>query len=65
MFYDPAFALAAAPVFGTGVGAFPVDKAAQIMVGVVRAHDEGSLERIVFAVHGDAAERAFAAALDG
>ena len=32
------------------------------MVGVARAH-EGRLERIVFAVHGDDAERAFREAL--
>ena len=44
--------------FGTGVGGFPLEEAARIMVGVAREHD-GSLERIVFAVHGDAAERAF------
>ena len=44
--------------FGTGVGGFPLEEAAGIMVGVAREHD-GSLERIVFAVHGDAAERAF------
>jgi O-acetyl-ADP-ribose deacetylase (regulator of RNase III) len=49
--------------FGTGVGGFPLDEAARIMVGVARAHEGGSLERVVFAVHGDAAERAFAAAL--
>ena len=49
--------------FGTGVGGFPLDEAASIMVGVVRAFETRSLERIVFAVHGDAAERAFAAAL--
>jgi O-acetyl-ADP-ribose deacetylase (regulator of RNase III) len=49
--------------FGTGVGGFPVDEAARIMVGAASRH-EGSLERIVFAVHGDAAERAFRAALD-
>src|SRR5689334_7457159 len=48
--------------FGTGVGGFPLDDAARIMVGVAREH-EGSLERIVFAVHGDDAERAFSAAL--
>ena len=45
--------------FGTGVGGFPVDEAARIMVGAAREH-EGGLERIVFAVHGDTAERAFA-----
>lgn len=49
--------------FGTGVGGFPVDKAAEIMVGVVRAHDQGSLSRIVFAVHDAAAKQAFSAAL--
>src|SRR5918994_2970376 len=44
--------------FGTGVGGFPLEEAARIMVGAAREH-EGSLERIVFAVHGDEAERAF------
>jgi O-acetyl-ADP-ribose deacetylase (regulator of RNase III) len=48
--------------YGTGVGGFPLDEAARIMVGAAREH-EGALERIVFAVHGDAAERAFSAAL--
>jgi O-acetyl-ADP-ribose deacetylase (regulator of RNase III) len=45
--------------FGTGVGRFPVDEAARIMVRAAREHAGGSLERIVFAVHGDEAERAF------
>jgi O-acetyl-ADP-ribose deacetylase (regulator of RNase III) len=49
--------------FGTGVGGFPVEDAARIMVGVADEH-EGGLERIVFAVHGEAAERAFQAAID-
>jgi O-acetyl-ADP-ribose deacetylase (regulator of RNase III) len=44
--------------FGTGVGGFPLDEAARIMVGAARAHS-GGLERIVFCVNGDAAERAF------
>ena len=48
--------------FGTGVGGFPVDEAARIMVGAAREHG-GELERIVFAVHGDEAERAFREAL--
>ena len=48
--------------FGTGVGGFPLEEAARIMVGAVRAH-EGELERIVFAVHGGEAERAFSEAL--
>ena len=49
--------------FGTGVGGFPLDEAARIMVGAARAHDARSLERVVFAVRGDEAERAFAGAL--
>jgi len=49
--------------FGTGVGGFPLDEAARIMVGVVGSHD-GELARIVFAVHDDAAERAFRDALE-
>ena len=48
--------------FGTGVGGFPLAEAARIMVGVAREH-EGTLERIVFAVHGDAAEQSFRSAL--
>src|SRR5215218_8992348 len=48
--------------FGTGVGGFPIDEAARLMVGAAREH-EGRLERIVFAVHGEEAERAFRAAL--
>ena len=47
--------------FGTGVGGFPLDEAARIMVGASREH-QGSLERIVFVVHGDEAARAFRAA---
>ena len=49
--------------FGTGVGGFPLDEAAQVMVGVALTH-MGELERIVFAVHGDDAERAFRAAVE-
>jgi O-acetyl-ADP-ribose deacetylase len=51
--------------FGTGVGGFPLDQAAEIEVEEVRRHLEtGSrLERIVFAVHGDAARTAFERAL--
>jgi O-acetyl-ADP-ribose deacetylase len=44
--------------FGTGVGGFPLEEAARLMVGAAREHD-GALERIVFAVHGEEAERAF------
>jgi O-acetyl-ADP-ribose deacetylase len=51
--------------FGTGVGGFPVQDAARIEVEEVRRHlDAGSgLERIVFAVRGDAAREAFERAL--
>lgn len=48
--------------FGTGVGGFPMDQAADLMVGAVRGQEGSSLERVVFAMHGEAAERAFTAA---
>ena len=48
--------------FGTGVGGFPLHEAARIMVGAVREHSGPALERVVFAVRGDEAERAFRAA---
>jgi O-acetyl-ADP-ribose deacetylase (regulator of RNase III) len=50
--------------FGTGVGGFPITEAAQIEVDEVRRHlDSGSgLERVVFAVFGEDARRAFEAA---
>jgi O-acetyl-ADP-ribose deacetylase (regulator of RNase III) len=51
--------------FGTGVGGFPLEDAARIEVEEVRGHLDGAsgLERVIFAVHGDAAKRAFEAAL--
>ncbi len=49
--------------FGTGVGAFPLDEVAELMVGAVRDHEGSSLERVVFAVRGSEAEQAFRAAL--
>ena len=51
--------------FGTGVGGFSMEEAARIEVDEVRRHlDAGSgLERVVFAVRGEAARAAFAAAL--
>ncbi|WP_082945317.1 macro domain-containing protein [Mycobacterium sp. E2733] len=51
--------------FGTGVGGFPLDEAARVMVGAVRRHQPKSLEKVVFAVHGDAAGRAFRDAVAG
>ena len=50
--------------FGTGVGGFPVDEAARLMASVVKSHQGKSLERIVFSVHGDEAERAFRSAVE-
>jgi O-acetyl-ADP-ribose deacetylase len=51
--------------FGTGVGGFAVEEAARIEVEEVRRHlEEGSgLERVVFAILGDEARRAFEEAL--
>jgi O-acetyl-ADP-ribose deacetylase len=50
--------------FGTGVGGFPLDEAARLMVDAARGHEPRSLERVVFAVHGDEAERAFRDAVE-
>ena len=51
--------------FGTGVGRFPLADAARVEVEEVRRHLDGGsgLERVVFAVHGEAAKAAFDAAL--
>ena len=49
--------------FGTGVGGFPLDEAAEIMVGAASEHEGDALERVVFCVHGEDAERAFEAAI--
>jgi O-acetyl-ADP-ribose deacetylase len=54
----------ALPAFGTGVGGFPLGEGAEIMVAAVRAHEPGSLNRVVFAVFGEAARDAFENALD-
>jgi O-acetyl-ADP-ribose deacetylase len=54
----------ALPAFGTGVGGFPLDECAAIMVDEVSTYDPRSLERVVFAVFGDDAEEAFTSALE-
>jgi O-acetyl-ADP-ribose deacetylase (regulator of RNase III) len=54
----------ALPAFGTGVGGFPLDECARIMVRTARAHEPRMLQRIVFAVFGDEARRAFESAVD-
>jgi O-acetyl-ADP-ribose deacetylase (regulator of RNase III) len=53
--------------FGTGVGGFPLEEAAAIEVSELRRHIErdSGLERVVFAVRGDAAREAFERALAG
>jgi O-acetyl-ADP-ribose deacetylase (regulator of RNase III) len=53
--------------FGTGVGGFPLDQAAEIEVSEVRRHLNGGsgLQRIVFAVRGAEARGAFERALAG
>jgi len=53
----------ALPAFGTGVGGFPLEDCARIMVSTARAYEPTSLERVVFAVFADDARRAFEAAL--
>jgi O-acetyl-ADP-ribose deacetylase (regulator of RNase III) len=54
----------ALPAFGTGVGGFPLEEAAGIMVREARAFESDSLKRVVFAVYGSQAELAFAEALE-
>jgi O-acetyl-ADP-ribose deacetylase (regulator of RNase III) len=49
----------ALPAFGTGVGGFPLEECARIMVEAARAHEPSSLKRIVFAVFGPDAKAAF------
>ncbi|MBV9335952.1 MAG: macro domain-containing protein [Solirubrobacterales bacterium] len=54
--------------FGTGVGGFPLEEAARIEVSEVRRHlgaGQSGLERVVFAVRGEAALEAFETALAG
>jgi O-acetyl-ADP-ribose deacetylase len=53
----------ALPAFGTGVGGFPLDECARIMVEAARAHEPLSLRRVIFAVFGDDARAAFETAL--
>lgn len=54
----------ALPAFGTGVGGFPLDDCARLMVAEARGFEPHGLERVVFAVLGGEAARAFRAALD-
>ncbi len=52
--------------FGTGVGGFPLEEAARIEIDEVCQYlsvGGSAIERVVFAVHGEAARAAFEAAL--
>jgi O-acetyl-ADP-ribose deacetylase (regulator of RNase III) len=53
----------ALPAFGTGVGGFPLDLCAALMVDAARSFRATSLERVLFAVRGADARRAFDDAL--
>ena len=54
----------ALPAFGTGVGGFPLDECARLMVNAVRDHQGVALEKVLFAVVGEDARRAFEQALE-
>ena len=54
----------ALPAFGTGVGGFSLDECARIMVDAVRCHEPRTLRRVIFAVFGDDARKAFERALE-
>ena len=53
----------ALPAFGTGVGGFPLDECARIMVEEARAFDGRTVSRVVFAVYGTEAAAAFGHAI--
>jgi O-acetyl-ADP-ribose deacetylase len=53
----------ALPAFGTGVGGFPLDECAAIMVAVAGDYEPVTLERVVFAVYGEEAADSFRGAL--
>jgi O-acetyl-ADP-ribose deacetylase (regulator of RNase III) len=54
------------PALGTGVGGFPLDECARIMIGEVRRYSAGEtgLERVVFVLFDQAAYRAFSKELE-
>ena len=53
----------ALPAFGTGVGGFPLDECARIMVAAARGYEPRTLRRVVFAVFGAEGASAFRDAL--
>jgi len=54
------------PALGTGVGGFPLDECARIMISEVRQHSarETELRRVVFALYDEPAYQAFKQELD-
>ena len=54
----------ALPAFGTGVGGFPLEECARIMVGVAHDYEPRTLGRVLFSVFGAEAERVFRNALE-
>ena len=53
----------ALPAFGTGVGGFPLDECARLLVSEAGAFEGETLRRVIFAVYGPEAARAFTQAL--
>jgi O-acetyl-ADP-ribose deacetylase (regulator of RNase III) len=53
----------ALPAFGTGVGGFPLEDCARVMVRTVRDHEPRTLDHVIFAVFGEDARDAFERAL--
>jgi O-acetyl-ADP-ribose deacetylase (regulator of RNase III) len=47
------------PAFGTGVGGFPLEECARIMIGAVRTHQPKSLRLVRFVLYGEAAYDTF------
>jgi O-acetyl-ADP-ribose deacetylase (regulator of RNase III) len=54
----------ALPAFGTGVGGFPLEECAEIMVAQATGFESATLERVVFAVFGSEAREAFEIAVE-
>lgn len=54
------------PALGTGVGGFPLEECASLMIGAVRKYAAGKtgIERVIFVLYGDTAYRAFKAELE-
>ena len=49
----------ALPAFGTGVGGFPLDECARIMIAAIRAHEAKTLTLVRLVLYGDEAYHTF------